>query len=331
MSEIDSVFIDKLKSKIPSNISFIEEVASSLAISYDAAYRRLNGKVSFSLNESVLLSKKYDISLNKLFEVGNTNSYLVNATKTITRKSDYLVYFNSLLNELTPLVGKRDAFIVFSARELPMFYFFEQPILIRFKIFIWLNVLKTTTVHERITFNNYIVSEKLTELAQETRVTYDAINVTEMWSFGALNNVLQQLLYLFHMRQIDIENAINICQALVSELKKVEYKTRFAKDEKNCRFTLYSNEFLMMNNSLILKNKNKLRFGYPYALLKFFMIDNQKACKDQEFYIRNQMQHATCISNTSTKEHTAFFNAKYDKIKQVIAVMKNEEHKPLFL
>ena len=57
----------------------------------------------------------------------------------------------------------------------------------------------------------------------------------------------------------------------------------------------------------------------------------QEACKDQELYIKEQMQHATCVSNTSTKEHAAFFNSKYDKIQQVIAVMNNEEHKPLFL
>lgn len=326
------IFIDYLRRKIPDNISATEEIASVLGINYDAAYRRLNNKVSFNLNEIITLSKKYDISLNKLYEVGDSNSYLVKSTYSIQTINDFTTYLKNLRNELLPMVGKKEDSIIFSARELPMFYFFHQPILIRFKIFIWFTILKVTSVNKRISFDNFVVSEEMISLAQHARQTYNQINVKEMWSFGALNNVLQQLLYLYRMRQISLENATNICKALEVEIKNVQIKTQLSiKTKRKASFKLYSNELFMMNNSFIIKNKNRLRFAYPYALLKYFIIDNQEACKEQENYIREQMRHAINISNTSTKENAAFFNHKYDKIKQVLLVMKYEEEKPLFL
>ena len=331
MKDTDKTFIKKLQEQIPNNISNIDEVASTLGISYDAAYRRLTGKVSITLDEAVSLSKKFDISLNSLFEVNEQNSYLIRESKPISNISDFKSYFERLHKELSPLVGRDDASILFGARELPMFYFFEDPLLIRFKIFIWFTILKVTPLNKRINFNDFVISDPMIEAAQKVKKAYNNVNVTEVWSFGSINNVLQQLLYLYKMKQINQSDAILIGNALTKELKKIEEKTSMGSKQEKRNFELYSNELIMMNNSMIIRYKDKLSFGYPYALLRFFLINNQKACKAQETYIYEQMRHATCITNTSIKEHATFFNRKYDKIKQVLNVIDNEENKPLFL
>lgn len=331
MNKIDQIFIDLLKQKIPENISATEVIAAALGINYDAAYRRLNNKVSFNLKETVILSKKYDISLNNLYEVGESNSYLIKSSKPIESLNDFSDYLAKVNDDLLPLVGKEDASITFSTRELPMFYFFEQSILIHFKMYIWLFILIKTPISKRIHFQDFVVSDDIIARARSARKTYDNINVTEMWSFGALNNILQQLLFLFRMQLISLENATEVCNALVLEIKNVEIKTQKREHSKVNSFKLYSNELFMMNNSMILKNKNKIRFTYPYALLKYFIINSQEACLEQEAYIDEQKSHSINVSSTSIKEHALFFNSKYEKIKQVLLVMKNEEEKPVFL
>jgi hypothetical protein len=331
MNKTDLVFIELLQKKIPDNISMIDEVASILGINYDAAYRRLNAKVPFSLKESVTLSKKFDISLNKLFEVGEQQSYLVRETKPINTVNDFTNYLKNLSEEFKSLIGKEDASILFSARELPMFYFFHQPILTKIKIFIWFTILKVTPLNKRIHFSDFILTDAMIAIAKEVGEAYQKINVTEMWSFGAINNVLQQLLYLHDMRQIDVNDVEIICKALVVELKQVENNTLNGNNKNGRKYELYSNDLIMMNNSMILDYKGKLRFGYPYALLKFFVIENQEACKEQKAFILEQTRHATCLTNTSAKTHAQFFNYKYDKIARVLAVINNKENRPTFL
>jgi hypothetical protein len=331
MSIPNQMFVELLRKKTPKHISITDEVASVLGINYDAAYRRLNGKVPFSLNESVLLAKKFDISLNKLFDIGERRSYLIREAKPIHTVRDFKDYLMNLKSEMSLLVGKEDASILFSARELPMFYFFHQPILIKIKVFIWFTILKVTPLNKRIHFRDFFISDSMISIAKQVGETYKSINVTEMWSYGAINNVLQQLLYLHDMKQIDQNDVEEICEAIIHELKIVEADTLDGYQSDKRRFELYSNELIMMNNSMILEYKGKLRFGYPYALLKFFIIENQDACKDQRDYILEQKRHATCLTNTSAKIHAQFFNYKYEKIARVLAVINNKETRPTFL
>ena len=56
-----------IRQKLPNNVSFIEEIADVLDVSYDASYRRLNGKTALLFEEALKLAKHYKISLNNLY------------------------------------------------------------------------------------------------------------------------------------------------------------------------------------------------------------------------------------------------------------------------
>lgn len=331
MNQIDKLFISQLKNKIPKNISTTEEIASILEINYDAAYRRLKGKVGFSLKESILLSKKFDISLNELFQVGEQNSYIIKESNAIKDINDFTNYLKRLNQEIKQFSKCNDCSILVSAQELPMMYFFDNPLLIKFKLFIWSSILKFSQTDERIVFSDFLVSNKTIEAAKSAGASYTKANVTEVWSFSTINNVLKQLLHFYKMRQINTNDAIELCYALTEVLKNIENKTINGGKSRDRKYNLYSNDMLMMNNSIIFKYKDIRRFAYPYAHLKFFRIENQKVCKDQEDFIVSQMLHSNCITSLSSHEHANFFNLKYDKINQVMAVIKNEETKPVFL
>ncbi|HHB52286.1 MAG TPA: hypothetical protein ENK75_04495, partial [Saprospiraceae bacterium] len=239
MKSINQTFVEKLKQQIPDNISTTDEIASVLGINYDAAYRRVNEKVPFTLDEVITLSKKFDISLNALYEINEPNSYLIRESKPIVNIEDIITYFEKLYKELSPLIGRDDASILFATREFPMFYFFHNPLLIRFKIFIWSTVLGILPMKKYIQFKDFEISDRLIKVAQKAGKAYNAVNVTEIWSFGSINNVLQQLLYLYNMRQIAQDDALLITDALRKELKKIEINTSFSKASTKRKFELY--------------------------------------------------------------------------------------------
>lgn len=327
---VNKKFSDFVKQKIPQNLSAIDEVASLLNINYDAAYRRMNGTVNFSLEEAVKISEHFDISLNELFYINDPDSYVVRESKPIKSTNDFNTYLEKVYTEMKFLVDRDDASILFSAREIPMFYFFNHPTLVKFKMYIWCFVLNVTPFNKRINYSDFIITDKMVENANRVGQTYQRINVTEIWSFGALNNVLQQLLYFHRLRQISIEDAQQICYALLFELKALEEYTLNNKNNKR-KYELYNNDIIMNNNAMIMNFKGTKSFVYPYTLLKFFIINNYKACCEQEEYLIEQLRYCTHITNTSVREHAAFFNHKYDKINQVMQVIKNEYNQPMFL
>ena len=117
---------------------------------------------------------------------------------------------------------------------------------------------------------------------------------------------------------------------LSQELKALEEYTLNNKNAKR-KFELYNNDIIMNNNAMIMNFKDTKSFVYPYTLLKFFIINNHKACSEQEEYLIEQLRYCTHITNTSVREHAANYNHKYDKINQVMHVIKNEYNQPMFL
>ena len=115
-------FLGKLKSELPLGASLNDAIAIALDISYDAAHRRTTGKSKISLEESVLLAKYYDLSLDRLFENTKEEIIAVEKTKPILNEQGLKVYFDNSYQSLQPLLEQKESQILYSAKDIPLFY-----------------------------------------------------------------------------------------------------------------------------------------------------------------------------------------------------------------
>lgn len=317
-----------IQKKINKNLSLIEVIAQALNINYDAAYRRINGKVKLSLEEAVILSHEFNLSLTELFCLKEDNSYWVKETNSISTVHDFGNYLQNVYTDLSVLLTKPDSYVLYASREFPMFYFFNDEELIKLKIYIWFNLLKVTPVHKRIRYDDFIVTDKINEQAKKVGDLYGKLNVTEVWSIGALINVLMQISYFSKLNQITLSEAEVIVEKIKEAIQKIEEKTF----SELIHFNLYQNDIIMNNNAIIVDINGKKIFYYPYTLLKYFIITNQKACVEQENYIREQLMYSTKITRTNIEDHTLFFNDKYQKINDALALLViDKKRKSIFI
>ena len=128
-------FIKYLKTKSQNNNSFIEEIAYVLDIGYDAAYRRVNLKTNLSLEEGIILARHYNVSLNKLFELGNTKSIVVEPSPEFHNISEIEEYFRESHRNVEALVKMKSASISYSAKDIPFFHTLKDTYLTHYKIF----------------------------------------------------------------------------------------------------------------------------------------------------------------------------------------------------
>ena len=110
-----------LKAQIPAERSFVDEVANILDISYDAAYRRVNLKSQLSLDEAVILARHFKISLNRLYEVGQQNTLLVEKSPAIKDLAGLEQYFLVSMKSIEPLINAKGVEIIYSAKDIPIF------------------------------------------------------------------------------------------------------------------------------------------------------------------------------------------------------------------
>ena len=312
----------KIRELIPDNLSLAEEIASALDIGYDAAYRRINKKTILSLEEGVQLARHYKISLNRLFEVGAQNTLLAERSPKIVSEADLEAYFTRSIDNLIPLTKIRSASVIYSAKDIPLFYTLKDSYITRYKIYVWLKIANKEMTRNKISFDDFIttIPESLLEAAFELGRMYNFINIVEFWNDNTINGTLEQIIYFFESQLLSKELALKICDDLEDIIHHVEQQTiqqSIINSETNASYMLYKSDLLTMSNILMVKTSQKKVFFVPYTVLEYLKIEHQDTCNTMEEFFEKQMTNSKLLVHSGEKDRTLFFNKMHGKINRL--------------
>ncbi|MFY0629761.1 MAG: hypothetical protein JXR05_05225 [Flavobacteriaceae bacterium] len=312
-------FIQHLKEMHSSNTSFVDEVANALDIGYDAAYRRINQKTNLTLDEGVKLAKHFKVSLNKLYEVGSQNTILVEKSPIITNEEKLEAYFTQSIENLTPLTKLKSASILYSAKDIPLFYTLKDSFITRYKIYVWLKLTNKEMTKNKISFDKFIetIPNSLLEKAYELGRTYNYINITEFWNDNTINGTIQQVIYFYESQLLSKELALKICDDLEEIIHHVERQTinqSIINSKNNASYNLYKSDLLTMSNIIMVKTSFKKAFFIPYTVLEYLKVEHQETCDIMEDFFRRQMINSKLQAHSGEKDRTLFFNRMHQKI-----------------
>jgi len=321
-------FIKQLKAKTQGNTSFVEELASILDIGYDAAYRRINLKTNLSLEESVILAKHYNVSLNKLFEVGSNLTILTEISPELHNEANLEQYFVASRNNVYPLTKLKNASIVYSAKDIPLFHTLKDSYLSRYKIYVWLKDVDIDFTKNKTSFDDYIkrIPQSLLDAAFDLGRIYKNINITEIWNSSTIIGTLQQVQYYFESGLLSQELALKICDDITDVIKLVENQAihqSLSDSDNKASYNLYMNEIHTMSNTIMVKIPNRKVFFTPFTVLSYFKVEHQPTCEIMNEFFEKQMRSSKLLINAGEKDRTLFFNKmhqKIDSLKQLIQI-----------
>jgi len=332
MLEHQELFIKTLKSKVNNKLSFIDLVSSVLQINYDAAYRRVNNKTSLSLKETVTLAKHFNISLNTLYNVGEQNSVLVGKTEDINNQKDLENYFKTSFLNFEPWLKKEGVVLFYSANDLPIFYFFNNTKLTKFKLYTWLNLLDTSFFATKTPFIRFNPSMNLLETVDNFGKIYAQFNITEIWNENILNKTIKQIYHYFEIGLLSLDDALEITSNLEDVVKNIEINARDGKriiKGKTTLFNLYHNEIMVLGNTVLLKSKNSKLALTPHSLLSYYVITEPKTCDSIDLYAQKQIESSNLLSLSEDKERSIFFNRLYMITNRLKIRLKIDDQLPL--
>lgn len=312
-------FIQHLKEAHNSNTSFIDEVAHALDIGYDAAYRRINQKTNLTLEEGIKLAKYFKISLNKLYEVGSESAILVEKSPIIHNEEKLESYFTQSIENLIPLTKLNSASILYSAKDIPLFYTLKDSFITRYKIYVWLKLTNKEMTKNKISFDQFIetIPNSLLEKAYELGRTYNYINITEFWNDNTINGTIQQIIYFYESQLLSKELALKICDDLEEIIHHVERQTinqSIINSKNNASYNLYKSDLLTMSNIIMVKTSFKKAFFIPYTVLEYLKVEHQETCETMEDFFERQMINSKLLVHSGEKDRTLFFNRMHQKI-----------------
>lgn len=313
------VLLQQIKERLPENSSLNEEIARVLNISYDASHRRTSLKSKFSLEESVLLAKHFNISLDSLFGLTHQQFVSVEKTKQISSENELQLYFEKSYNSLKSLLHRKDCELLYSAKDIPIFYTLKDDRLSHFKIYVWLKLLDKSFRNK--SFENYVPQLSTLQSAKKLGELYQDLPITEIWDTTTINSTLKQIHFYFEAGQVSAKNAIELCVLLKELLEEISLKVV----SKKYSYKLYYNELLLMNNNVLVVTPQKQSLYVPFAMLSYYLTSDEETCKEAKKHFDKQIKHSKLLNTVGEKEQNKFYHKMMQKVDALMRLIQSEQ------
>ena len=313
---IQSIFLEQIKTKLKPNTSFADELAEILNISRDSAYRRIRGETVLSLDESKLLCLRYGISLDNLISAsGNMVSfhYRVVDGKNFTFEN----WLKSVLANLETLLPFPEKQLIYFAKDIPVFYYFKSPLLGPFKMFFWMSSVLKNENFRGVKFHPDLVSTGLVAIGNKIFKLYCETPRIEIWSDETLSVTLRQIEF-YHECSFFSSPAQggHLCDELLQVMRRVRDWAAHGKNDRDGKpYNLFKNEILIADNTFLFRMKDRREIFINHNTLNILTTRQQSFCLQTEHYLLNLLNKATKISGTGERERVRFFNTIEEKIK----------------
>ena len=323
-SGIQERLFQSIKCRLAPNISFVHDLSELLGISYDSTYRRIRGQKDLTLEELKQICAHYSISMD---EILNFRSDHVTFSTLAIGKDGFTFenWLHTLLDEMKKIYDCRNREIIYAAKDVPIFYYFEFPEIAAFKFFFWHKVLIPSSDYK----NDHLileVSEDLFETGRKLLSCYTKIPVIEIWSEDTISSIIRQIDYClesgFFVRK---EDAVRLCDTLNLWLDHVQsqaehgFQFMLGRPPEGIENTykLFQNEVLVNDNTILVHADGRKTSYLTYNIINQLITNNLVFCDQIENSLRNLMQKSTMISGTSAKERYRFFNSLHEKVKSL--------------
>lgn len=307
-------FLEQVRSRLPSNVSFADELAEILNISRDSAYRRIRGETVLSLDEVKRLYDRFGISLDVIL---SDSSQMVTFHRRVVDYADYTLekWLTSVLKNLDFLRSFEDHEMIFSAKDIPIFHYFRLPQLSSFKLFFWMKTLLGHPELEQQRFSAAAVPKELVALANRVWSKYSSLHTVEIWNEEAVYDTLKQIEFyqecsLFQSR----EEPLLLCDQLTQLIGQVKEEASAGKKSEGGKFGMYNNEILIADNTVFARMGSRRSVYVNQNSLNLLLTFQEPFCSQTELYLQNLMKKSTQISVTGERERNRFFKNMGDRI-----------------
>jgi hypothetical protein len=297
------------------------ELAALLHISKDTIYKRLHGASAFTLDEAFILQQAFGFSIDGLAptlgttqKVFNTKEFLLLDTRIATSRN----YVQQLLIDFTQLGTLGAPHLYYAAKDLPLFCFFSSELLTSFKLFFW--YITIFDAHEKkLIYSTTWLPLEVLQMASQLYTIYNHVPSTEIWNKETIQSTLHQIEYCVTVGLLTNVDALKIIAEINTFIDTLEDKADQGYKMPNATFTLYLNEILLLDNTVLFTIGNHKLFYLPYQTLNFVSTSDAVFTQNTFNWFTKQIAKSTTISGAGQKARTQLMNHYRQEIEKVRA------------
>lgn len=246
-----------------------KEIAEILHISADAVYKKSRFKISYSLEEYHKLRHHYGIEEGDMSSTSDSEFIQFTSPLLNAHIKDPMDYLYGLQSTFTKLESIRSPKVMYTTRELPIFYYFMNPLLLKFKLYVFAKTVWEIPRFVNNKFNQDLFHIDMDPLSLKLWQAYRELHSEEFWTLNIFDNTIQQLVFFKNCGDISSEDFILIKTSIIDIINKC---AQMAEQESKIPRALYKNFQLFENK--IMHTSNHIMVTSAEKDFMYFTFDN---------------------------------------------------------
>lgn len=310
-------FFQHIKSILPANVSFVDEIADLLDISNDSAYRRIRAEKAISFEELQKLCVKYKVSLDQFLNL-QSDAFIFTGKLDNDVNFGFANWLEEVYKQYAVIGHFEKKHVYFLCKDFNFILYCQIPELAAFKYFVWMRSFLDFQADKNEKFSfDYPGFEMHNKIGLGIVDIYNRIPTTEILNAEGIDTTLMQILYYYEAGGlVSYNQALLLCdklEELVNHLEsQAELGVKFKFGEKpnsdSVPFQLFNNELIMGDNTLLAELGDMKVTFLNHSFMHFIGTRDVVFNKAMHKYLNNIMHKSTLISASNERERVRFFN-----------------------
>ena len=319
---LQEYLFQRIKEKLPFEISLADRIAELLYISNDSAYRRIRGETPLVLEETRILCEAYDISFDQLLKT-NANSILFESINVDNSNYSFKNYLQEIVNKLRFVASFDNKEIIYLSKDFILFHNFLFRPVFAFRYFFWMKSIVQHPDFMHVKFSADMLTDEIEQLGKEIISLYSSIPSIEIWSVESIDAYLEQVEYYrqagYFKSQEDVDVLYDALRNVVEHMRsQAEVGSKFLpgenRESKKANFQFFHNRLVLGDNVILVMLNGKKTVYLNYDVLNYMSTHDEKFCNNVYKKLQTFIRRATILSNVSEKQRNIFFNTLLKKI-----------------
>ncbi len=324
-NQLQVMFFQFIKSKLPSHLSFVDELADLLEISMDSAYRRIRGEKMISLEEISKIASHFKLSIDQLLNLKTSDAKIFSGNYVTPDNFNFDMYLQKMLEALTFLNSFKNKELIHFCKDIVIFYYFPYPELAAFKNFAWMKTILNFPVFSHQSFYCDVFDKSMIDINAKIAKQYTLIPGSEIMNVSNIHTTLYQIEYYktAHMFRSDSELK-TIYEQLHKMIDHIEAQAesgvKFMPGEKensqSAAYSLYVNDFFTGDNSyLAIVEGNRISY-IVHNYLNYLSTSDETHTAYHYNFLKNIIQKSILLSKSGEKLRSGFFYLIHEEIEK---------------
>lgn len=307
MKSINDKLIDVVRRQTREGDNTVDLLTDILPLSKEAAYRRLRGEISFTLNEAITICQKFNISIDNLIGVKSEDKMVFHVHPIFP--DNYLEKYEKLLSETLyafQALSVDPQFTVMHAYNSLSTFCFRYPTITKLRVY--------SGGHMNVKlpkFSEFEVPKKIEKMLSEYLDFYSKIKSYHVWDSSACVSLVRYAQYMKMLHLITDKEIADLKYELhlyFDEMERLVSTNKYPSENKT---SIYISKLFFDASYTYLESSNYKACGVGVYGISYVSCEHPVICEANRNWIFSLIKSSTLISNSGEVERQAFFRQQH--------------------